>query len=236
MHLGRLVLERVEAVQVAGEDLHRRDQRRHPHRHREHLARVRHWPGRCSRCQAPTAADREGGGQIGGDHGVDEAVGKARVEDDRQPAVGRAGTGRWRRSRSRSGVCIQLLTDRIQKAEMNVPSATMQVATKCSPLPDLVHAEQHHAEEAGLEEEGGQHLIGHQRADDRPGLVGEHRPVGAELVGHDDARDDAHGEDDGEDLQPVAEQVEIDAPCRSSATAPRAPRDSSPARSRRPGR
>ena len=36
-----LVLERVEAVQVADEDLHRRDQRRHPHRHREHLARVR---------------------------------------------------------------------------------------------------------------------------------------------------------------------------------------------------
>ena len=92
---------------------------------------------------------------------------------------------------------------------MKVPSATMQVAVKWSPLPTLLHAEQHHAEEAGLEEEGGQHLIGHQRPDDRPGPVGEDRPVGAELVGHDDARDDAHREGDGEDLQPVAEQVEI---------------------------
>ena len=36
-----LVFERVEPVQVADEDLHRRDQRRHPHRHREHLASVR---------------------------------------------------------------------------------------------------------------------------------------------------------------------------------------------------
>ena len=39
--LGRLMLVRVEAVLVADEDLHRRDQRRHPHRHREHLARMR---------------------------------------------------------------------------------------------------------------------------------------------------------------------------------------------------
>ena len=33
------------------------------------------------------------------------------------------------------GVCIQLLTLRIQNAEMNVPSATMHVAAKCSPGP-----------------------------------------------------------------------------------------------------
>ena len=72
-----------------------------------------------------------------------------------------------------------------------------------------VHAEQHHAQEAGFEEEGGQHLVGHQRADDRAGLVGEHRPVGAELVGHDDARDHAHGEHQREDLDPVAEQVHV---------------------------
>ena len=30
------------------------------------------------------------------------------------------------------GVCIQLLTERIQKAEMKVPNATMQVAAKCN--------------------------------------------------------------------------------------------------------
>ena len=78
------------------------------------------------------------------------------------------------------------------------------------PLPHPLHPEQHHAQESGFEEEGGQHLVGHQRADDRSRLVGEDRPVGAELIGHDDARDDAHGKDDGEDLQPVFEQIEIE--------------------------
>ena len=78
------------------------------------------------------------------------------------------------------------------------------------PRADALQAEQHDAEEAGLEEEGGQHLVGHQRADHGPGLVGEHRPVGAELVGHHDARHDAHAEGDGEDLQPVIEQVDED--------------------------
>src|SRR3546814_13997175 len=36
------------------------------------------------------------------------------------------------------GVCIQLLTDSIQKAEMKVPIATAQVAAKCRPLPTLL--------------------------------------------------------------------------------------------------
>jgi hypothetical protein len=81
-------------------------------------------------------------------------------------------------------------------------------------LADPVHAEQHDAQEAGLEEEGRQHLVGHQRADHRPDLVGEDRPVGAELVGHDDARHHAHAEGEREDLQPVLEQVEIDRAAR----------------------
>ncbi len=34
-----------------------------------------------------------------------------------------------------TGCCIQLLADRIQKAEDRVPSATMQVATKCRVRP-----------------------------------------------------------------------------------------------------
>lgn len=33
------------------------------------------------------------------------------------------------------GVCIQLLEARIQKVEISVPSATMQVAKKCRPGP-----------------------------------------------------------------------------------------------------
>jgi hypothetical protein len=66
------------------------------------------------------------------------------------------------------------------------------------------------AEEAGLEKERGEHLIGHQRADYRTGLVGEGRPVGAELVGHHHAGHHAHAEGDGEDLQPVIEQIDED--------------------------
>ena len=34
-----------------------------------------------------------------------------------------------------TGVCIQRLAERIQKAEMQVPTATASVAAKCSPLP-----------------------------------------------------------------------------------------------------
>jgi hypothetical protein len=84
-----------------------------------------------------------------------------------------------------------------------VPIATIRVARKCS-------LEQHHPEEARFEEERRQHLIGHQRADHRAGLVGEDRPVGAELVGHHDARHHAHAERDRENLQPVMEQVDED--------------------------
>ena len=84
--LGGLMLERVEAVQVADEDLHRRDQRRHPHRHREHLARPRAWLAALEQVPGADAADDQRGGQIGGDHGVHEPIGKARIEDDVEPA------------------------------------------------------------------------------------------------------------------------------------------------------
>jgi hypothetical protein len=71
-------------------------------------------------------------------------------------------------------------------------------------------AEQHDAEESRFQEEGGQHLVTHQRPDDRTGLVGEHAPVGAELVAHDDAGNDAHAERHCKDLLPVVEKVEVD--------------------------
>jgi hypothetical protein len=67
----------------------------------------------------------------------------------------------------------------------------------------LLDAEQHHAEKPGLEKESRQYFVGHERADDRARLVGEHRPVRSELIGHDDAGDDTHAKDDGENLDPV---------------------------------
>jgi len=73
---------------------------------------------------------------------------------------------------------------------------------------DPFQAEQHHTKKARLEEKCGQHFIGHQRSDHRTCLVGESRPVGAELVGHHDAGHHAHAEPDGEDFQPILEEVE----------------------------
>ena len=69
------------------------------------------------------------------------------------------------------GVCIQLLADedpegRDQRAERHHAGGEEVQAR-----PTALQAEQHDAEEAGLEEEGGQHLVGQQRADDAAGEV-----------------------------------------------------------------
>ena len=72
---------------------------------------------------------------------------------------------------------------------------------------DPLPAEQHHPEEGRLEEERGQHFVAQQRPEDVAGLLAQHRPVGAELEAHDDARDHAHAERHGEDLQPEEIQV-----------------------------
>ena len=71
-------------------------------------------------------------------------------------------------------------------------------------------AEQHDAEKARLEKEGGQHLVGHQRADDVAATPRQLAPIGAELVGEDDAGDHAHAEGHGEDLGPVQGDVHVD--------------------------
>jgi hypothetical protein len=69
------------------------------------------------------------------------------------------------------------------------------------PWPDLVPAKQHHPEEPGFEEEGGQHFIGQQRAGDA-GKLGKSAPVGAKLIGHHQTGDHAHAKVDGEDFRP----------------------------------
>ena len=199
-------------MHVAREDLRGGDDRRHPHRHREHCAGVR-IGFVLEQVPRPHRADHEGGGEVGRHNRVDEAIGKARVEDDRGPAVARhelavlgdeiAGRG------LHPAVHAENPEGRNESAERH-----HQRCGEVQLLAHLVHPEQHHTEEACLKEEGGQHLVGHQRADHRPGLVRKHRPVGAELVGHDDPRDDAHGKGNREDLQPVLEQVEIDALAR----------------------
>ncbi len=75
---------------------------------------------------------------------------------------------------------------------------------------DPVAPEQHDAEEARFEQEGGEGLVAQKRSLDRAGLLRQHAPVGAELEGHDDAGDHAHREGDGEDLQPEVEDAPVD--------------------------
>ncbi len=121
-----------------------------PHGHVEHHPRA----GLVlsfSRCRRPRPRP-PGPWSVGAEHRVDQAVGEGRVEDDRQPARP-ARTGPPSLITKPCGVCIQLLAERIQKAEMKVPIATARVAAKCSLRPTSVHAEQHDPQEARLQEE-----------------------------------------------------------------------------------
>src|SRR3546814_1374778 len=74
---------------------------------------------------------------------------------------------------------------------------------------DLVDAEKHDAQKAGLQKEGGQYFVCHKRSDYRAGPIGKDRPVRAELIGHDNARDDTHAKDNGKYLQPIAKEIGI---------------------------
>ena len=105
-----------------------------------------------------------------------------------------------------AGVCIQLLADRIQNAEIAVPIATDDRGEHVQPGRHALPAEQHDAEEGRFEEEGGQHLVADERADDVADDDREAAPIGAELVAEHDARHHAHGERDREDLGPEPRQ------------------------------
>ena len=138
-----------------------------------------------------------------------EAIGEAGIEHDRPPA----------RPRQELAVGAHLVTHGCVHPAVDAENPEggnrgadrhHQRGGEMELLADPLHPEQHDAEEARFEEEGGQHFIGHQRPDNRPCHVRKHRPVGAELVTHDDPAHDAHGESDREDLEPVFEQVEIE--------------------------
>ena len=204
-HLNRLMLERVEAVLVSGEDLDRRHQRGHPHRHREHHAGA-FQPRALQKMIGADGADHEGGGEICRQHHVDEAIGKGWIEDHLPPVGGdelalRVHRKACRRLHPRVGRQDPERRDQCADGDHEGRDEMQLVA-------DTVEPEQHDAEKARFKKEGGQHLVSHQRADDRSGLVREHRPVGAELVGHHDAGDDAHAEGDSENLQPVVKKVD----------------------------
>ena len=202
-----LMLQSVEAVQVAGEHLQRRHRRRHPHGHGQHQQRglvalvAQQVPG-------ADGADDEGRRQVGGQHHVYEAVGEGWVEDHGPPVdrdelprcIGRV-AGR----RVHPAVRREYPEGRHERAE-----ADHQGGKEVQAAADAVHAEQHDAEKSRLQEKRGHHLVAHQRPEHRPDLVGKYAPVGAELVAHDEAGHDAHAEGDGEDLDPEIEDALVE--------------------------
>src|SRR3546814_17646227 len=82
--LGRLVLEGVEAVEIAGHHLQRRDQQGHPHRHGEHEARP---PvlGVAQQVPGADAADDQGRGAVSGPPHAHAPAGAGGIEDPRPP-------------------------------------------------------------------------------------------------------------------------------------------------------
>jgi hypothetical protein len=199
------MLERVEAVQVADEDLNRRNERGHPHRHGEHLARM--FLLRILE-QMPRAngSDDQRRREICGDHRMDEAIRKTRIEDDGEPAV--RGHELPLAVQRESGRRLHPAVHR-QDPERGDERADgdHERRREVQPLSDLLHAEQHDAQEPRFEEERGQHFVGHERTDHGTRAIREHGPVRAELVGHHDAGDHAHREGDREDLDPVLVEI-----------------------------
>ena len=145
--------------------------------------------------------------QISRQHHMQQTVGERRVEDD-LPPIQRNELPHIVKAIARRGlhpaVHRQDPSGRKQRAKGN-----HRRCEHMQPRPDPFQTKQHDAQKAGLKEEGRQHLIGHQRPDHRPRLVREDRPVGAELIGHHNARHDAHAKGHGKDLFPVVEKHPI---------------------------
>ncbi len=201
--LGGLVLQRVEPVLVADERLQWRDQQQHPHRHRRHHAD-------CGIVAAPQQvpgagrADHQRRREVGSHDHVRQPVRERRIEDDGKPVGGddapvddRVAGGRVHPAVGGEDPCR-----RDQRAD-----GDHHRREEMQPGPDALPAEQHDAQEPGFEEERRQDFVCEQRSRHAAGEIGEVAPVGAELVGHHEARHHAHAEVDGEDLRP--EQVEV---------------------------
>ena len=180
--LGGLMLQGVQPVHVADENLDRGGDQDHAHGHGEHLARALVGP-LLHQVPGPDCADHEAGGQIGRQQHVGEAIGEGGIEDDLEPV------GRYELADLVDGVALRRLHPAVHRQDPEGrgegADRDHQGGHEVQLLADAVQAEQHDAQETRLQEEGAEHLIGHQGADDRSGLVGEDRPVGAELVGHD---------------------------------------------------
>ena len=193
---GRLVFQRIEPVHIANQRLNGGDNQRHPQRHGEHRADgvgivpSQQVPG-CRRADEQRAAEESR------HRHMQQAVRERRVKNHRQPVHRHHLTIDDLKSLRRLHPAIRC---KDPEGGDNRPQRDHTGGEKVQARSDTVPAEQHHAEESGLKEEGGQNLIGQQRAGNAPGEFRESAPVGTELVGHHQAGDDPHAEVNGEDF------------------------------------
>ena len=202
--LGRLMLHGVEPVLIADQRLDGRGDEKHPHRHRQHGADPRVVPS-AQQLPGRRAGDHERRGDVRRDDGVRETVGEGGIEDDAQPIDGHDAAvddlvtlGRVHPTVRREDPCRRdERTDCHCQRRHEVQAGT-----------DTITSEQHDAEEASLKEERRKHLVCEQRPRHPAGKTREIAPVGAELVGHHQARDHPHAKRHRKHLDP--ELVEID--------------------------
>ena len=196
------MLERVEAVLVADQQLQRRQHRGQADRHAQHDAAFLDMVAGDQVARAHRQ-HHEAGGEVGGIEHVREAIGEARIEDDGEP-VGR-----------KSDAVLELVAGRRlhpaigrQDPERRDRGAGRHHHRRqhVEPGRHPVEAEQQHAEERRLQEERRQHLVAEQRPQHVAGDDREAAPIGAELVGQHDARHHAHRKRDREDLGPEPHQ------------------------------
>ena len=188
--LGRLILQRVEAVLVAEKHLQRHEDRQQPQRHRQHAAAFLD-KAAAAQIKGADADHDKAGRDVESHDGVGEAPGEGWVEDDLQPVLReKAPIDDFVSYRSlHPAVGRQDPKGREQRSPGHHQGRDQMRPARYQPAP-----EQHHAEKSGFEKEGGQPLISEERRQHIGGGVGKPAPIGAELERHDDARHNAHAE------------------------------------------
>ena len=130
-----------------------------------------------------------------------QAVGKAGIENDREPVGSVELPVRDREALRRLHPGIERQDPEGGERGADGHESGRQ---RVQPAGHAVAPEQHHAQEAGFEKESGQDLVAEQRARDVSRLRHEPRPVRAELEAHGDARHHPECEGEREDFHPQA--------------------------------
>ena len=196
--LGGLVLQGVQAVQVADQELQRDHccggENRGPHGFVGALrgTALEQLPG-------AQARDEKRSGERRCQQFVAEPVGEGRVEDHGPPVGGDELTV----DDFIAGGCVHPgVQTQDPECRQRGAQGHQEGGDQVDTLAHPPAPEQHDAQEAGLQEERRQHFIAQQGPRDVARAFHEARPVGAELEAHDDARDHAQCKGQGKDLGP----------------------------------